>query len=195
MRNFIRIVVILFPVFSFAERGSSKGGVFLEPGAYVTQIGERLDAASGKEGTVSTLSGFVRLRTSASLGKNWFFDPALGTMLPWRSGVDGSVKTFMTHLNLDLAKQWRWFKVRMGPGIFWQWMRSSEEAVSLNNGTGTSTFYTPGRSESVFLVTANAGLSFRLSPRIFLNTDVYVLQVFSSARRGFNGTITLGWRL
>lgn len=195
MRNFIKIAVILFPVFAFAERNSTMGGTFVEGGGYVTQINERLSAPSGTASNVSTIAGFLRFRTSASLGKNWSLDPGLGTMVPWRSGADGSTKTFMTHFNLDVAKQWNWFKLRFGPGIFWQLIQSSEESVPLNNGTGTSTFYVPGSSASILLVSANAGMSFRLSQRISLNADVYVLQLMSGARRCFNGSLTLGWRL
>jgi hypothetical protein len=195
MRHRLKVFLILFPAILMAESSPLKGAVALEGGTYVTQIQERLPAPSGTASQVSTLAGFFRLRTYSSLGKNWYFEPGLGTMVPWRSGVDGSTKTFMTHLNLDLAKHWRWFSLRLGPGIFWQWILSTEEEVVLNNGSGHNSFYTPGDSSSIFLVTADAGLGFQFSRAISLNLDLYVLQAMSQARRCLNGTVTLGWRL
>jgi hypothetical protein len=196
MTNFIRILLIFMPAFLFAESSKQKGAVFLESGAYVTQVTERLAAPAGTLNEVSTLAGFLRLRTSSHLGKNWFFEPALGTMVPWRSGVDGSTKTFMTHLNLDVAKAFGSFlKLRFGPGIFWQWMVSNEEAIILGNGEGNSTFYTPNGNSSVFLASVEAGLSLHLAGAFFLNADIYALQLFNKDRRRLNGTLTLGMRL
>jgi hypothetical protein len=188
------LLLVLYGFPLFAEK-TRKSGVSVDAGAFMTNIKERFSAPSGMGGELSTLTGYLRVRPLLSLGKSFYFEPALGTALPWRSGADGSAKAFSTHFELMLAKEIKKFRVRLGPGLFWGLHLSSSEEVGLNNGMGESTFYTPGRSTNVFLITLNAGLGVWLWEKLSLNLDVFTLQPFSSTRRRFNGALTLGIKL
>lgn len=173
----------------------AKADFYLDGGAYVTQLSQRLNAASGLAGEMSTLSGFLRGRPVLSIGKNYYWEPSLGFMFPWRKGNDGSTKTLISHLAFDFSKKWSWFKLRVGPGIFWQYIMSDAESVVLDNGTSTSTFYTPERNVSIYLIILQGGITFQLSQKMDLNADIYTLQPLSGSRRRFNASLTLGFKL
>lgn len=177
-----------------ASRG--RGGVAVDLGAYGTNLEQRFSVAKEYQSQVSAISAFFRIRPRLHLGKGIFFEPALGFLVPWRSGADGNTKTFTGHL--DLAVHFPLFSflgIRLGPGLQSVATVSSGEAVTLNNGTSTSTFYTPGRFSNSLLLTVQGGLVINFSQRICLMLETYVPEVANRARRRFHGVATLGYTL
>lgn len=177
---------------------SAAGASFfaLDAGPYVTQVDRRLAAVPGYAGRVSTLAAFLRARRGVSLSTSWNWEPSLGMLLPWRSGADGFAKTFMIQASLPIGySPWSWLHFRAGPGVLWRLTLTNSEAVSLNNGNGTSTFYIPGGSKSVVLLTVDAGLELRVSQTVSLNFDVWVSEIANTQRRTFNAAMTLGFYL
>lgn len=182
---------------SFAEKGkAANNALVLDVGAYMTQVDRRFSAPAGYAGQVSTLAGFLRARKALSLSSSFGWEPSIGLLLPWRSGGDGFAKTFMVHGGVGFGvNPLQWLRVRFGPGLLWRLTITNSEEVSLNNGTGTSGFYLPGGSRSVFQFTADAGLDFRFFQSVSLGFDVWVLEIMNSNRRTMNAAITLGFYL
>ena len=193
--------IVFISILSTFARAESKGGLgkgffFIEAGAYVNNLKERQNAPEGYASKLSSLKAYLRLHPGFHLGKNWYFEPSFGTMLPTRDGVDGSNSAFESQLALQLSTPvFRFLRFRLGPGLEWVWLMSKSQTIALNNGTTTSNFYTPDRFSSVFLFTATAGLTFRLHDRWLIGVDLYVPQVMNSARRRYNASVTLGFRL
>lgn len=199
MPHLSRLALILAfqTTFALAESGrSGKNFFFIEAGAYVNNLKERLSAPPGYASKLSNLKGYLRVHPGFSIGKNWHFEPSLGTMLPTRDGIDGSASVFESQLALQVsAPLLKFMKFRFGPGIEWQWHMSKAENVQLSNGLGESTFYLPARSTHVFLFTVTTGFSFALHDRWMIGLDLYIPEVLSSLKRRFNVSATLGFRL
>ncbi len=182
---------------AYAESSATdKSHFLLEAGAYVTNFDKRIKAEKDYTNKVSSIQGYLRLHPVIRLSGKFNFEPSLGTLVPGISSVDGTTRTFVTHLNLDLGVKLKpWFTWRLGPGIVWGWLNSKGEAVVLNNGLDESTFYTPGQSVNYFLLTADTGLTINVYKRLNLLIDCYVLDAASTLRRTFELSATLGIRL
>jgi hypothetical protein len=194
------LLIVLFLVAGFitsaASAESQKRSLHVDLGTYLTHLTQRLGAPAGFEDKVSSVSGYVRLRGVLPVGKKWKWEPAIGTLFPWKSGVDGNEKKVTTHLDLTFSYPLtQWLRFRIGPGVQWLFSFSDGGAVDLNNGTSTSTFYTPAYSSHSFVTTAQSGLSFSLSSRASLNIEVYGSGLLDRLRRNFDVAATLGWRL
>jgi hypothetical protein len=181
-------------VLALAE--SPKKSLYVDTGAYLNHLVQRLEAPSGFESKVSSISGYFRLRGVLPVGKKWEWEPSLGTLIPWKSGVDGKEKKFTTHLDLTFSYPLtRWLRFRLGPGVQWLFSFSDGGEVVLNNGNSTSTFYTPAYASHSFTLTAQSGLSFILGSRVSLNLEMYGTGLLNRLRRNFDVVATLGWRL
>jgi len=179
-----------------APLGDYKKGFHLEAGFYQNHIKQYFSAPAGYERLLGSSSGYFRIRRTLPLGKKWGFEPSLGTRVPWKSGTDGNTKKFNSHLDFTFTYPLvSWVRIRLGPGI--QWLVSTGDGgdVVLNNGTSTSTFYTPGYVSHGFIVTVQSGLSLLLGSRISLNFEVYGTCLFHSSRRNYDAVATFGWRL
>jgi len=182
----------------FAQAATNAGGSFfaIDGGAYVDNIGQRLEAPTGYAQQVSRFSGFLRFRPGVHLGNRFYLEPSLGLLLPWRTGNDGGSKIFTFQTSLDFGIPLASFlEFRVGPGLHSLLFLSSAQAIELNNGTSTSTFYQPGAVSLAFNLTAQAGFSIYFTRSVCLNLDGYVLAVASRSRRTFNAAASLGVHL
>jgi len=179
-----------------AVKDNLKKGFHLDIGAIQTHLKKRLESPPGYENFVSSLTGYIRFRSSFPLGSKWVWEPSLGTLIPWKSGPDGQTKKFTTHLDLTLSYPLtQWLRVRLGPGVQWLFSFSDGGAVILDNGTSTSTFYTPNYASHSFTMTLQSGLGVLISSKISLNLEVYGSGLFDNLRRNFDLALTAGWRL
>lgn len=182
-----------------AEAASrSQSRYVLDFGGYVDNIEQRFKAPAGYASEVSNLSGFTRIRYGIALGKDWYLEPQLTLLLPWRTSADGSTRTFVTHFDLDLSVPlFSFLSFRAGSGIYNTLVWGSGASVQLNNGsaTSTSTFYAPDAILVSFALSAHAGLQFNLSDHWFFNIDAYGLQIMSAARRSIHGAVSIGFSL
>lgn len=204
-RHFLKKAILLFfftlllslpSTYCEAAQGPDKSHFILEGGAYVTNFDKRLKAEKGYENKVSSIQGYVRLHPVLRLSNKFNFEPSLGTLVPGLSSVDGTTRTFITHLNLDLGLKLKpWFIWRLGPGIQWGWLNSKGGEVVLDNGLDRSTFYNPGQSVHYFLLTADSGFTINIYKKLHLLLDCYVLDIASKQRRTFEVSATLGIRL
>jgi hypothetical protein len=165
----------------------------LDAGFYAQNLYDRVTVAEADKSLVSHFAALLRVRRGFHLGKSFFFEPALSTVLPWYSGVDGSVKTFTFHTDLVfLVPIFSFLRLRAGPGIEWAVTVSSAQAIELNNGTGTSTFYTPGGIRAALTATVRGGLEIKFSRRFSLGADLFVQSAASDARRTIQAAATFG---
>ncbi len=179
-----------------AAGDSYKKGIHIDLGGYQTHLKQRFEAPSGFENQVSSFSGYARIRATLLLGKKLGWEPSVGTLIPWKSGKDGNVRKFTSHLDLTFTYPFaNWLRFRLGPGVQWLLSIADGGPVELNNGTSTSTFYTPGYASHSFTLTAQSGLSFLLDSKVSLNLEIYGSGLLNRLRRNFDIAATLGWRL
>ena len=179
-----------------AAAGEYKKGYHIEVGAYQNHLIKYFDTPTGYENLLASFSGYVRLRRTLLLGKKWGFEPSIGTRIPWKSGIDGTTRKFNTHVDFTFSYPlFSWARFRAGTGVQWILAFGDGGAVVLNNGTSTSTFYTPGYASHAFIVTAQSGVSFLLGSRLTLNFEIYGTNLFNQLRRDFDALATIGWRL
>lgn len=182
-------------IFLFSR--ASFGALAIDAGVYATHLEDRFYVPDEFRPKVSHVTGMLRLRPMFSLGKGFFFEPALGILLPWHSGADGNVKVFTSHFDLGLGIPiFSFLGLRLGPGLQWTGIVSSGAAIELNNGsaTSTSTFYTPGKFASTYLLTVQGALVIKIK-RVSINFECYVTDVASRLRRAIDGAVMLGVQL
>lgn len=189
-------LVIFIASSAFSATGNDKSHFLIEAGGYCTNLNRRLEAETGYANKVSSIEGYLRVHPVFRLSNRFNLEPSLGALVPGLASADGTTRTFVFHIDLDLGLKLKdWWTLRMGPGLQWGWLNSKGAGVDLNNGTSSSTFYNPNQSISYFVLTTDAGLTFRLSQRFHLLFDLYVMDVASKLRRTFEVSATLGFRL
>ena len=134
---------------------------------------------------IASLNGFIRGRwTRPLIGKALFFQPSLGVEVPWMPNADGNGMTLTVQTSLDIALAlWSRLLIRGGIGARLNPTVSLPGTVTLNNGGGTSSFYTPGGLSVPLNLTNDFGLSLYITPRIGIHLDAYVLDLLDSSRR------------
>ncbi len=175
--------------------GARSGANFLalDVGLFSNNIVGRANAIEADQSVVSHYSIYARLRRGFSIGKGFYIEPALSTLIPWYSGVDGNSKLFTFHTDFPLlVPVFSWLRLRAGPGIEWQWIVTSAATIDLSNGTGTSDFYVPGGTRTVILATVQLGLEIKFSKKVCANADLTVLSIASSTRRSYQASLGLG---
>lgn len=196
--RYFPLVFLLVEILFSSSRlfGASGRSLHLDFGGYQNHLEQKSDAPSGFEDKVSSRAGYLRLRGNLPLGINWIWEPSVGTLVPWKSGVDGNSKKFTTHINFTFSYPLiSWLRFRLGPGVKWVFAFSDGGPIELNNGISTSTFYSAGYPSHSLTFSAQSGLSVLLSSRISLNVDVYGSGLLNKLRRNFDAAMTLGWRL
>lgn len=179
---------------SLAESRRHTNSLSLDGGLYVDNLRKR--SQTFEPGLTSTASGFLRLRPAFSLGKEWYFEPGVGMVIPWRTGYDGTTRVYTFHLDLDVRiPLFSFVDLRIGPGIHWVRMTSVGETVSLNNGNGYSSFYLPSGHSDAFLMTVQGGLYFPLYKSWSLSLETTVLEIADGQGRDFNFAALLGFTL
>lgn len=173
-----------------------KKGIHVDLGAIGTRIQERGDVPTEYRHLVGSMSGLLRLRGSFPIGRKWVWEPSLGVALPWKSGPDGATHKFTNHIDLTFSYPvFPWLRTRIGPGIQWLLSFSDGGEVVLNNGTSTSSFYTPGYISQSFILTVQAGFGIIMTSKLSLNLELYSSGILDRLRRNFDLAVTLGWRL
>ena len=171
----------------------AKTSYSLDLGAYGDNLQQRLSAAPNYASEVSTIAGFARIRPMMPLTSSINFEPSLGFLVPWRSGHDGFAKTITSILGIDLG--WAltsWFKLRVGSALQWNLIWGQGSSVTLNNGTGTATFYSPEGMSNGFLFLVEAGIEFHVTSSVSLGAELYVSRLMNAEQRRFLGAAYLG---
>lgn len=190
---FLALFASLTSVSVAEQRAGGSNYVTLDFGAYGTNLKERVTVTKEMQRHVSSIHGFLRLRRGFHLGKHFFLEPGFGLVLPWRAGADGTTKTITTHIDLAFRiPVFSFLSFRAGPGVQWLAILSKQEAITLNNGTSTSVFYTPGGTANVWLFSVQTALEVHFSRVVSLNLGAYVSDIGSPLRRRYNGVVSLG---
>lgn len=165
----------------------------LDLGLFGDNLQQRLSAPAGYTTQVSSLSGWVRARPVFFLTRSITWEPSAAILVPWRSGNDGFAKTVTSFFAFDFGIPLvSWVRLRAGTALQWVLIWGQGNAVDLNNGTGTTTFYTPAGTSNGFSLLAEAGLEFKLAMNVSLGVEIWVSQIANASRRRFMGAAYLG---
>ncbi|MBY0371556.1 hypothetical protein K2X33_12785 [bacterium] len=124
------------------------------------------------------------------------WEPSFALLLPWQTDNEGGTRTFTGQFASDLgASLFSWLRFRAGVSLQGIFALSSPQSIDLNNGTGTSTFYSPGGTSIGLICLVEAGLEFILSPKLSVGLEVWSSEVLSSSRRRFQGAAYLGLKI
>lgn len=165
----------------------------LQIGAMVSNVEQRLSVPSQFTSRVSQIQALLGIQRRFELTKKLSFHPEVFTLLPWRTGYDGTTKTFTTHFGLKFDRELlSSFHFNLGPGLLWESHLSTGNYIDVNNGLGTSTFYTPARWSQVLLFTVQGGVDWWLSSKLSVHLGVIIPNVADSQRRRFHGVVNLG---
>lgn len=168
----------------------------LQLGVSGTNLEQRFDVPAQLANKVSQVQGLLGIQRTFRLSRRWGLSPEFFTLLPWRSGQDGSTKTFTSHfgLKLDFAV-FQKLIFSFGPGLWWESYLSQMESVSLSNGGGQSEFYTPSSWRQVVLFSAVAGVELWVSQSLSLQVGVVAPTVWDPEKRRIHGMVKVGIRL
>jgi len=165
-------------------------------GATVSNLTQRLNAPTGFESKVSQIQGLLGIQRQLHFSKKWGVSPDIHVWLPWRNGADGTAFAVTSHLAIPFFwNLWSGFQLFLGPGIFWESHFSKQEAISLGNGGGSSTFYTPWRTRQVILPSFMGGTKVNLTKKIGLFLGVVVPELFHSDKRRWHASGGISIRL
>lgn len=161
----------------------------LHLGASIDNFQQRLSAPKGFASKVSQIQGLVGASRSFKLSKRLSFSPEAFILLPWRKGSDGTTFTFTSHLGFligyKLSKRWT---LDIGNGLLWEMYCSKGQDIILNNGTGTSTFYTPSRWTQVVLPTASIAFEWQIkNGGAAIQLGALVSEFLNSEKRSIRG--------
>ncbi|NBX76834.1 MAG: hypothetical protein EBQ92_09785 [Proteobacteria bacterium] len=160
----------------------------LHLGATVSNLEERITAPPGFASKVSETQGLLGVSKALKLSNRFALRPESFVLLPWRKGFDGTTLTFTSHFGLSIDFQMsKTLSLGLGNGLLWEMFCSKGEAISLGNGTGTSTYYTPSRWTQVILPTANINLEWKFSKRVGLQIGVLLSEYLNSSKRRVRG--------
>lgn len=178
--------VLLF--FGASCHAASKLG--LDLGVHADNVIQRTDPQTAG---LSRLTAFSRARLHIPIVGRLQWEPSLGLLLPWRTDNEGAVRTLTTQLGTDFALGiTSWMRWRAGVSLQAIIAMSAGQGIELNNGTGTSTFYSPGGISTAWLFLVGSGFEWPLSAKISIGVEVWCSQVLDSARRRLHGAGYLG---
>lgn len=196
MRRSLFVLLLCSVPFTALGASNAKRYFALDAGVHMTNLLDRFSVSSSWAGEVSSLKGFARGRLGLHVGKNWYFEPSLGLVLPWRASADGSTKVFPFQIDLPLhIPIFKFLSLRAGPGIYSTATVGNGGTVTLNNGNSTTDFPIASGLRFSFNFTANVGLFIHVSKKLSLGLEAYTLAVLSSTRRQVHASATLGLTL
>lgn len=165
----------------------------IQSGVLMTRVQDRVSAPTGFSGNVSQVQGTLGVSRVFDLSPQTKLRSGVFTLLPWRKGKDGNTSTFSTHFALQTERKVsRPLSISGGLGIWWESMVSTEKAIELGNGTGTSEFYTPSRWTQIFVPTLSLGAFWRLGKKWEVQFSGIVPQFLSSTKRQIFFQVSLG---
>ncbi len=196
MRLFSPLTLLMaaFVLMLSAPRRALGGSQFaLDLGVYADNLSQRISAPGGFTSQVSTMTGLLRARPIVEVAKGVSFEPGVAVLVPWRNGANGFSKTITSFYTFDFG--WNLFSRlnwRFGTGLQWDATLTQPQAVDLNNGTGTSTFFIPGGSSHSFQLLVETGLEFSITKSISFGAEAWISEVASNQRRRFAASLFLG---
>ncbi|NBT58868.1 hypothetical protein EBT16_08810 [bacterium] len=162
-------------------------------GASVSSLEKRFSAPPGFASKVSQIQGLLGVTQVFKLSKRFDIKPEVFVLLPWRKGADGTTLTFTSHLGFLLGyKISKRGILNFGNGLLWEMYCSKGQDILLNNGNGTSNFYTPSRWTQVVLPTATVSFEWQLkSLGASVQLGALVSEFLKSEKRSFRGMARL----
>jgi len=181
----MKYCLILLMICTWSLEVSAKWGV--GAGAHVP-FG--LSTQKDKEGGTSALnfqpSVFASGLFPAPLGH--LYMPELGFI--FYTGLENDYSKRTTYILMDVGYKFSAnFLLRYGFGIFATRISADGKALTLPNGSSTSTFYQPSEAVTTYNVTWNLGIESALSSNWSARFEVYLYEILSSVKRDFSYTL------
>lgn len=158
-------------------------------------LNEVANNAEGETGLLGTVNYPLTFKYDWAMVGNWFLAPQLNYTLFPRETKGSGAKVTITHLVFNFGQNAAdGFDWSFGPGIFRETIQGKGGTVTLNNGTGTSTFGNPGRTVTIQKLTLDVGGSY-VSGRLHYGLDLYFIAPFSSKERTQNLMFSIAYDL
>jgi hypothetical protein len=184
LKQFSCLLIILFSFNSFSLVGT---------GGYVP-FG--LSAQKSDDGGRRTFSfePYIYVNTILPAPYNHLFLPELGYVFHTSTQYDDYSKStlfVLADLGYKLSPR---FILRYGLGLFRTSISSDGGAVTLQNGSGTSTFYKPSDSQKSYNTTWNLGIEGSINRNYSARFQFYMFEPLSS-KRDLSYSLSLGYYL
>ncbi|MDZ4676817.1 MAG: hypothetical protein SGI74_04830 [Oligoflexia bacterium] len=190
MRKKILMNCIIFILCSanFKAHGVNSNSLYLGLGVLTHNLMRVSQNNTGESNFLGPLYYPLLAQTYIDFQNDWFFGPQIGyTALP-RTAPDGGSKSSFLLINTPLLQhfgendEWDW---SVGPGFIFYIIQGTGGTTALNNGSGTSTFAQPSRTQLASTISLNLGVGYTYE-YIHVGIDTITEGVLSSSRRSFS---------
>jgi hypothetical protein len=175
---------------------------------HLSQPQDKVQTQSGSE-AADPISPGVSLGPHFDLGSDWSFSPELGYIYNQvetkdRYGGKPKVETFYLLYDLSYSLGYsRNYSVRGGLGTFIKRIKGPGGTVTVPNGSGTSTAYRPGDTQTSYSGSINLGFEWYFSDgdvssffhRYRLFSEIFVIDPLFDRKRLFTYQIGIGANL
>jgi hypothetical protein len=134
----------------------------------------------------------VQIQARFPVLDSWIFNPEVSYTPLGVKSPDGGEKFRILTIGTRAAYGLGLLDVHSGPELLIRMVSASGGTIKLNNGTGTSTFALPPKSDSQDLLAWNFGLGARFK-QIRIDFDFLVTDFSSSARRALDGLVVMSY--
>ncbi|PIP89613.1 MAG: hypothetical protein COW01_11590 [Bdellovibrionales bacterium CG12_big_fil_rev_8_21_14_0_65_38_15] len=158
-------------------------------GTYVPTIVRYQDTNDGSRDSFQ-FNPYFSVTTYWRIFGDHFLAPELG--VAFHTGTEEEYSKRTTSAFWHLAWQFHSkFLFRYGLGTFWTRISGDGEEVELPNGNTTATFYAPTESSTSFNSTLDLGVEYIMTQNWGSRLDFFILQPFSSNRRGVSYLLSM----
>ncbi len=181
MKIFIPFFMMLFVLNSYA--------IGIGIGTYVPTMSRYQDDIDGSRDSFQ-FNPYFSVTTYWKIFDSHFLAPELGMAFHTGTEEEYSKRTMSAFWHLA----WQFnpkFLLRYGLGTFWTRISGDGEEVELPNGSSTATFYAPTESATSFNTTFDIGVEYITTQNWGSRFDLFILQPFSSNRRGVSYLLSM----
>lgn len=179
--------LVLFLFLSFSARATV--GI----GGLVTHAGQIQTDKDGGKNTFR-FDPFISVDYRYNLSNTWSLRPEFGVAMPQSEEGDHTRTSLFLFYNVGYFIMPK-TEMQMGLGVFYSKVSSESQTVTLNNGSGTQTFYRPEGSVTSYNSTLNIGLQQYIYDRFSTKMDFLVMDLFSSESRTLSYLLALRYDL
>lgn len=178
------IIPFLLLIFSFEVFAIGIG-----MGTYVPTAGRYQNEVDGSRQYLQ-INPYISVTNYWRLFGEHFLAPELG--MAFHTGTEDEYSKRTTVILWHAA--WRFndrLLLRYGLGTFWTRISGDGEEVVMPNGNSTATFYAPTESATSYNSTLDIGIEYVVGQQWGARADFFILQPFSSERRGVSYLLSM----
>ena len=127
------------------------------------------------------LNPFISFDYVFKLPRNHYFDPEIGYVFNQDAEDETTHSTLFLLYNLEFPVHPQ-VLLRYGFGTFISKVGGDGQALTMNNGTTTATFYTPSESHTSYTSSLNLGVKYFFDKKLASRFDLNVMRFVSDGR-------------